>query len=66
MRTLDQIDADIAAIEAKALRPQRELLLDPTGEKGFGAAAVTRLRDYEAQLDTLRAERREGAALTNS
>ncbi len=66
MRTLVEIDTDIVSVEQKKIRPMTEFTLDPTNDKGFGLAALNRIRSLESQLVDLRAERKEVVDATNS
>ena len=62
MRTLDQIDADITAIEQKKIRPTTDYLLDPLNNNGLGLFALNKIRELESQLSTVRQERRDVVA----
>jgi hypothetical protein len=52
--TIEEIDAAIAALEIKALRPTRELALDP-----LDTGALARITAIEAEIASLRIQRNQ-------
>ncbi|MEI6557972.1 MAG: hypothetical protein WCO00_06160 [Rhodospirillaceae bacterium] len=62
MRTLTEIDADIAATQQRQIQPQTDLSLDPTGDRGIGLPALNLLNSLNATIATLRSERAEVVA----
>ena len=59
MRTLDEVQADIMAIEQTKIRPLSEFIMDQHNDQGIGLPALLRLRNAEEQLVALRLERAE-------